>query len=135
MEIKKSQITVIEISLVILMFGVFITNFGGIEQSEDIDPILRVDSLLDSIYQQGSFREIVMQENLSSSSLSQDWSNLTLMVEKNFQNYELVIYNDSRTKFIESCTQNYYKNYAERVFAIEDNDNYEFRVLRLGVCY
>lgn len=136
MEISvRSQITIFEMVFVfaLLSFTVAFTSVANQPMNKDYK--LSVDSFVDALYYSEDFRDVFMGEDLSVSSASQDWSMIQGNLSLAFLDYELIIANGSVEKKIFSCASDYNKYYAERVIAVNDSDTFEFRMLRLGVCY
>ena len=132
----KSQVSVFEIAfLLVLIFGfiVYISTYS--EGNVFGQHKLQVESFFNSIYYNGDFRNNFLNENLSSVIVSQNWSNLTFLLNSSFVNYELKISNETTTKIIFSCNETYGREIAEKIIAIRDNDYYEFRKVTFGVCY
>lgn len=132
---KKSQISVIEMAVVLGLFGAFSIYFGSLVEVNQVDYQFQIDSLLDSIYYSEDYRSVIMSEDLTSSELSQDWDEIINFIEEDVENFEIVVGNLSNEKIVTFCTGVYHKSFSEKVISIEDNDNFEFRKIRIGVCY
>ena len=78
-----------------------------------------------------------MDEELSVFFISEDWETLNSTLSKMYRNFEVIVSNGSVSKTVISCREGNYttRYFSERVVSIRDNDRYEFRKLRLGVCY
>lgn len=132
---KKSQITVIEISFVLLLF-IFVIGYFSLDfKSSQNDYVYNIDSFLDALDYSNEYRINIMQEDLTNIAITEDWSNLEILLNNSFNYYEFIILNSSHSKVIFSCNATINKYFTERIVAIEDNDNYNFRRIRLGVCY
>lgn len=132
---RKCQISIIEYSFVILLI---ITGFGYLYNSysvETSDYKFTVESLLDSVYYSEDYRNIIMDEDLTNINIIQDWSSLLNLLEENLGKFELVISNDSNEKVLALCNETTTKIFSERIISIKDNSNFEFRKIKLGVCY
>ena len=133
---NKSQFASIEIILLILLFAFSTAYFYKPIDSTLQDYKLNIDSALDTIYYSDDYRSIIMNEDISLSSHTEDWSDINTTLSDFYRNFELILSDDNLSKNIFSCSGDFNtKYYTERVIAIEDNDNFEFRKLRLGVCY
>lgn len=135
MNFLKSQISIIELPLLLLMFSGFLFFYGGLFEPEEIDYKLEVDSFLDSIIYNGDFRSLFLDEDLSVIVISDDWSNFEDLLNDSFLNYEIILSNLTIEKTIYSCDATHWKYMTERIISIENNENFEFRLIRLGVCY
>lgn len=131
----KCQMSTVEIALVVMIFafGISCLRFSNVFSQQDYK--FSVDSALDSIYYSEDFRDIILSEDLSSSSPTQNWDDLKSLLDDMFINYEFVLSNVTYNKALYSCSNGYEKYIAQRIIAIKDNDNYDFRVVSLGVCY
>lgn len=132
---RRSQISVVEITLVLVMFASFIVYFGVLKQPVTTDHQIEIDSMADALYASEEFRERIISEELDIRLATENWSNISTILNSTFAEYELVVGNLTDEKKIEDCTGVYYKAYAERIITIKDNDNYDFRKFRIGVCY
>lgn len=132
---KFAQISFFEFVLIFLLFGFLFTSSIYDSKTIDKDHKIGVDSFLDSIYYSEDFRNLTFDENLSASALSEDWTQVQLLLDNSFNNYELILSNSSDSKHIFSCDAKYNKYYSERIISIKNNTRFEFRQLRLGVCY
>ena len=132
---KKTQISIIEIPLLLLLFISFLFIPGILHQSETKDYKLSIDSFFDSIIYSEDYRDIFMDENLSKLSITEDYSNLKIVLDKVFIHYDLSISNLTVEKKIFSCEPIFNKYVSERIISIKNNDNFEFRKIILGVCY
>jgi hypothetical protein len=136
---NKAQITIVEASL-----GLFlIFSFVGLaiyheSNVNSLDYNLILNSVANSILYSNNFREQFILENLSTSSLTENWSVLQNDLNQMLPDYVLYISNGTITKKIFSCSYealNYSKiDYVERIISIYNNSNYEFRIIKLGVC-
>ena len=132
---NKSQITVIEVTLVAVLFAFTIPFLFTGSTPESSDYKYFTDSLLDTIHKNESYRSVFMDESLAAATRSEDWSAVLEFLNKSVTSYELVIANESVREAIVECTPSDFKYLSERIIAIEDNDNYEIRKLMLGVCH
>ena len=134
MEMKRAQISVVEGILMILLFVFFFSSLTLYSQTTYTGSSVNLDSLLDSIYYSENYRDIIMNEDLSSEELSQDWSEIESVLNNSVGSYELILLNKTTNKKITECQASYGKNFEERIFG-SSQDEYEFRKLRIGVCY
>ncbi|MCA9497020.1 MAG: hypothetical protein KC589_08810 [Nanoarchaeota archaeon] len=132
---KKSLFSVVEIPLVIVLFVSAFVYYGTMNQPNDVNYKFNIDSMLDSMYYSENYRHLIMDENLSSLTIDGNWSNVSSVLSEAFLNYELIIFDSDNGKKIFSCSSKFDKFYGERVISIKDNDIYDFRKIRLGVCY
>lgn len=131
---KFAQFSVIELSFVFLLFIFSISFFSAKSNVENVDYGYSVESFLDSIYYSEDFRSLMLDEDLSNGAITEDWSSFEEIVGRNFNSYSIAISNLSISKNIATCTGDF-KYVSERLISIENNDNFEFRMISLGVCY
>jgi len=130
------QISVVEMAFVIMLFSIAMVNVVTFENSgASVDYKFQIQSALDTIYYDSNFRDIILGENLASPSLTENWSGINDSLHLLFVNYEIEIANSTVSKLIFSCDAQYNKFYDERVIAIKNASYFEFRKLKLGVCY
>ena len=133
---KKTQISAFEMTLATILLFSSIMYFGYYIDEKNIGiHKTQIDSFLDTIYYNEDFRIIIMSEDLSQASLTQNWTTFSTLLNTSFKRYEILISNETVTKTIYSCTEISGKEYTEKIISILDNDNYEFRRITLGVCY
>jgi len=133
---KKGQISAIEIPIIFLLLSSALIYFNFTSDlSNNIDYSLTIDSFLNSLYFSNQFRKNIMLENLSTTTIIQDWSQVDTLLNKSFSNYELIISNKTTSKYIFSCNATYNKYFSQKTIAIYNNSNFEFRKITLGVCY
>ena len=137
---NKAQITVVEIPLLFLLLSGALIYFNYNNNNDNSfnhveDYSLTINSFLNSIYYSNNFRKTIMLEDLSNNALTQNWTNISFYLNKSFLNYELVISNKTVTKNIFSCNATYNNYYSENIITIYNNSKYEFRKIKLGVCY
>lgn len=132
---KKSQITIVELPLLFLLFLFIVGNLFYSNDFSQVDHKLSIDSFLDSVYNSNEFRKQIMFEDLSTNNIVENWSNLSLYLNNSFSNYEFIISNSSVDKYIFSCNSSYNKIYSQRIVSIYNNSVFEFRKITLGVCY
>jgi len=132
---KKALISVFEIAFVFLIFSSSIIYFNKVSNQIEPDYKLTIESSLNSLYYLNETRYIFMNEDLLSSTLTQNWTNISIYLNSSFKNYEFIISNNSISKKIFSCNATYNKYFSEKIIAISNNTNFEFRKIRLGVCY
>lgn len=132
---KQSQISFVEFVLVFLLFGFLFTTLHYDTNLSEKDYKLTIDSFLDSIYYSENYRSLIIDEDLSKSTLTGNWTNFQAQLNKSFTNYEFIISNSSYSKKIYSCSAIYNKYYVERFISIKNNTKYDFRKIKLGVCY
>ena len=134
--IKKAVFSVVEI-LFLLMFLSSAIYFIYEENSYNFskDYSYSIISLLDIIQKDDEFRYIIINENLTQSSLGQNWTNLTNFLDEQILNYYLEISNSTFSKNIISCSPKY-ELQLNQVFILSENisNSFDFRILTLGVC-
>ncbi len=131
---NRCQFSVIEMTFVFLLFLFAVTFFVSKSNIAQVDYKYNVESFLDSIYYSEDYRDLFFDEDLSNIAITQDWSTFNDFVNNSFNNYEFVLSNNSVSKNIITCDGDY-KYYSQRVISIKDNSNFEFRKIKLGVCY
>lgn len=132
----RSQVSVFEIAFGLTLFFSFILYFGFYSVEKEIGiHKTQVDTFIDSIYYSEEFRTIFTSEDLSSSSITQNWTNFSTYANDSFLTYSLVLSNETTNKIIYSCNESSGKEITEKIIAIKDNDYYEFRKITFGVCY
>ena len=135
---KKSQITVAEIPLLILLISssiIYFTYEPNINLIQNKDYSVTINSFLNAIYSSDEFRNIIMKENLSSVTITENWTNMSKLLNETFGKYELIISNNTVSKKIFSCNTTYNKFFSEKIISIQNNSDFEFRKIKLGVCY
>jgi hypothetical protein len=131
---KKAVITVIEMSLLILLFSSAIVYLVS-NPSFQYTNYESVDSVLDAILESNNYSEIFILEDLTSIPLTQDWTSIKLLLNSSFNEYEIIVSNMSDSKKIISCNPKYSKTISQRIVPIYNNTVYEFRIISLGVCF
>ncbi len=133
---NKSQIAVFEMIFAVILLISSIVYFGIYipDQSNGLHKI-QVESFMNSIYYNEEFRSNFIMENLSQSIVTENFNNLTYLLNKSFSNYGFKISNESISKTIFSCNETLGKEINQKLIAIKNNDIYEFRILTLEVCY
>lgn len=131
----KAQISVVELTLAMVLFAAFSANFGLIDQPSLQDPQLQLESLSDSMYYLGDYRERLLLENLSDSNPTQNWSSIQSILDSELTNYELVVGNETVEKVIQSCQGAFYESFSEKFVTVLNETKYDFRFIRIGVCY
>ena len=132
---KSAQFSFVELSflMILLSFGLSFVDWDV--QTISIDHKFQIESALSSLYHDESLRSLVMGENLSDSTINGNWTNISNVLDDMFLSYEIGISNVSDSKVIFSCNSDYSKYYDERVLGVSDGSFYEFRTVKLGVCY
>lgn len=136
MKFIKSQVSAFEMTLGIILLFSTVMYFGYYFGEQNIGVHkTQVESFLDTIYYGEEFRNILMDEDLSQVNLTQNWANVSTLLNNSFRSYEVLVSNETVSKTIYSCNGTSGKEYSEKIITIKDNNNYEFRKLTLGVCY
>lgn len=133
--IKKSQFSVIEVIFLVLLFSVISSYVFFDFKIPQKDYNLLLETSLDSIYYSEDYRQIIIDESLILSSLTEDWSQINVSLEKMLGDFELIVLDGSRSKVIVSCVESSGKVFDERIITVDSGDSYDFRKIRLGVCY
>ena len=131
----KAQISIVELTLAMVLFAGFSASFGLIDQPSLQDPQLQLESLSESLYYLGDYRESLLLENLSDSTPSQDWSSLESILDSELTNYELVVGNQTVEKILQQCQGTFYESFSEKFVTVLNETEYDFRFIRIGVCY
>ena len=131
---NKGQITVVEAAFIFMLMVGAIGYFVAKPLNSSLSYQKNIDSLADAIYYSENFRILFMDEDLSILSKSGDWSSFENFLNSSVFEYDLLIGNFTYNKTIYSCEGDF-KEFAERVISIRDNDYVDFRYFRLGVCY
>jgi len=132
---KKSLISVFEIGFLFFLFTGTLIYINLVPQPTNQDYKFTIESSLNSIYYNQNNRMVFMNEDLSTTTVNGDFSNISNYLDSIFLNYELIISNNSVSKTIFSCNSTSEKFYGEKIISIRDNTIFEFRKIRLGVCY
>ena len=138
MNLRKSQFSIVETIFVILLFlsviGTY-TLYNNNYNSKDYS--ISLESAIDSIYYSLDYRELFINENIEISAITEDWSFLNNTLSNMFNKYELILLDESQTisKTIFSCEEVNGKMYTERIISINSGNQFNFRIVRLGVCY
>jgi hypothetical protein len=132
---KKSQLSVIELPILLILFSTFVIYFGTVEQSQGISYDNEYGSLLDLVIENQTYRDIIYDENLSQSSITATWTPIGNLLNNKTYSYELIVGNATSNKNIYSCNATYEKFYLERVLLYKNSTTQEFRFIRLGVCH
>lgn len=133
---RRSQFSAIEVVLVMMLFAFSSIYYVNSVSTSQKDYKYNIDTGLDSLYYNESYRFLIMNENLDVSHKVLDWSSLNQTLSNMYNNFELTIGNKTTSKFIYNCNQDYNNKYStERIISIGDASTYEFRRVKLGVCY
>ena len=133
MKSKKGLITVIEISMMVLLF----TNFIYLIYSNynlEFTNYYPVESLLESFSRSESFTLLFLQEDLSTSTISGNWTSFETIMNSSMPIFAFSISNNSHSKQIYTCDSKYSRIISEKFIENYNNTLNEFRVLTLEVC-
>ena len=133
---KLGQISVVEFSLIALFFSGFIIYLSV--HSEPVSNSYysyNVETYLETISKTDSFRKNVFLENLSNTSLTQNWTTINNTIKKSYINYELKISNNSISKTIFSCIGENGKFFSKIFISSYNSTLFEPKTLMFGVCY
>lgn len=133
----KSQISIVEIAFVLLLLSFTAVYFSfNFDLSEPKNYQVNLDSSINSIYYSENFRNKIMSEDLSVEAYTNDYSDLQLILDEMYLNYEFIISDNINSKKIFACSDNSMKYYSEKIIAVPNNGNsFSFRKITLGVCY
>lgn len=133
----KSQLSIVEVAFVLLLFSFVAVYFSfDFDLNEQKNYQVNLDSSLNSIYYSESFRNKIMSEDLSVEAFTNDYGDLESLLENMYVNYEFIISDDVNSKKIFTCSDSSMKYYSEKIISISDSGNiYNFRKIRIGVCY
>lgn len=96
--LKKAQFSIVEIIFLVLLF---ITISGYIFfdfKIPDKDYHLYLESSLNSIYYSEDFRDLILNENMSISTLTENWSSFNSTLSKMGNNFDFTIVSDDSKK-------------------------------------
>jgi len=133
--INKAQFSVIEIVLVFSLFAYATAYLYDSKNPIEVDNDFTIESFFDAMYYNGSIIEPAVLENLSNSSVTQDWSVVQSQLDTAFASYSLSVSNLTTTKKIFGCDATYNRYVTKRVVFIYNQSKFNFRELILGVCY
>lgn len=130
---KKSLISVIEVSILALMFVMLLGYINSDFFIDSNSQVIYSESFFDTLLYYDN--DVFLEEDLSVSSITANWSAITNLLNSSLISYSIEISNSTVNKTIFSCSENYGKHITERVVSIKDNSLYEFRIVRFGICY
>lgn len=133
---SKSQVSVFEIGFAVTLLFAFTIYFGFYIMDDGVGVHkTQVESFTNSMYYSEEFRNLFMNEDLSQSTITQNWTNFSNLASNAFVSYSLVLSNETINKTIYSCTEISGKEITEKIMFIRDNNYSEFRKITFGVCY
>ena len=132
---KNALISIFEIVFILTLFSGAIIYFTTSHNLEEKDYKFTIETSLDRIYYDVNNRGILFDEDLSQTSLTQNWTNISTFLNSTFLNYELILSNKTVDKIIFNCSSLNEKYFSEKVISIKNNTVFEFRKIKLGVCY
>lgn len=134
---KKALFSLFEIAFVlVLMTGVGL--YGVYVYESNVSPLntLQIKSFLHNYDFSVVEKEVIFAENLTNSSVTQNWTSIITSFNASFTNYGIYVGNMSFEKNISSCANHSYthqKSFSRLFFS---NDSvYTSRIIRLEVCY
>ena len=136
MKTKKGVFSLFEIAFVLVLLG-GITLYGFNELNYDTNPSnkFQAQSFLHTFNFSSQQRTTIIEENLSSNSVEQDWSSIKENISTHFNNYGLYVGNLTIQKQIVECVDSHtYRDSSQKIF-LSNESVYTLRTLRLEVCY
>ncbi len=131
----KSQISVFEMPLLILLFSSAFVYVQYDKQPDVIGDVILAETLLDSVYHNDTFRYLLVTENIASASLQEDWAQLKTYLDRTGLSYEIKIEDLTNEEFVYTCNAQYSKVISQRIIAVYDGGSYSQRTITFGVCY
>lgn len=133
---KFAQIAIFEFSLIALLFSGLALYLTVDTQPNSNDYYsYNIQSYLSALTKTDNFREKVILENLSSQTLTQDWTQILLNIEKSYTNFELKLSNSTDSKFIKSCNSTNGKFMTKSFISSYNNTIFDTKTIIFGVCY
>jgi hypothetical protein len=132
---KIAQITVIEFSLLALLFsGIFIYISVEPQKTSNSFYSYNLETYLTSISKIQLVREVIVLENLSNSTITQDWTFILSAMNISFNSFELIVSNNTVSKTIVSCTSTNGKFFKSVFISSYNITEFEPKTVTLGVC-
>lgn len=133
---KLAQITVIEFSLLALLFsGIFFYFTISQQPTTNSFNSYNLDTYLSSISKLDSIRNVVVLEDLSNTTITQNWTNTLTIINLTLNKYELYLTNGTTSKYIQTCTSINGKFFSQSFISSYNLTTFDPKTLVLGVCY
>lgn len=133
---KSGQITIIEFSLLALLFsGVFFFFTVTPQQTSNSYMSYSLDTYLSSISKLDEIRQNVILENLSNISITEDWTSTLSTINLTLNKFELIISNNIVSKTIISCNSSNGIFFSSVFISSLNSTSFNPKTLTLGVCY
>lgn len=133
---KSGQITVIEFSLLALLFsGVFFFIAVTPQQTSNSYMSYSLDTYLSSISKLDDIRQNIILENLSNVSITEDWTDILSNINVTLNKFEIIISNNTISKTIISCDSINGKFFSSVFISSFNSTIFEPKTFILGVCY
>lgn len=136
MKNKKGVFAIIESLFLLLLIIVGFSYFYNTNQnSVNSDYTYTITSILNTMNKNDDFMNIILQENLSQTTITQNWSGITNYLDSQFNTYLLKVGNTTTQKNIVSCDSRF-ENHINQIMVVGNRPTNEvdFKVLTLGVC-
>lgn len=136
-EDKKALFSLFEIAFVlVLMGGIGLYGIYEFQSNDSTLNTLQIKSFFHNFVFSDSQREVIFTENLTNSSVTQDWDSIITSFNASFTNYGIYVGNLTFEKNITSCINHSYTHQRSFSRLFFSNDSlYTSRVIRLEVCY
>lgn len=137
MKFVKSQIAIVEfvfVMIIILSFSsyLFFNNFNVFNDFSNVD---KVNSFVDSFCFLNSYKDLILNENLDSNQVSQNWDGFVLDFSKSISFFKIVLEENDKEKIIFDNMNNCFdKFFIKRIFFYQKNNQFNIRILKVGVC-
>ena len=134
---NKALFSLFEIAFVLVLlsgvglYGMYITQ-------SNVSPVntLQIKSFLHNYDFTPTEKSVIFAENLTNSSLTQNWTSILDSFNSSFTNYGVYVGNMSFEKNITMCVNNSYTHQRSFSRLFFSNDSvYSSRIVRLEVCY
>lgn len=133
---KLSQIAIIEFSLIALLFsGLFLYLTVEPQPNSNQYYSYNIQSYLSALTKTDNFREKTVLENLSTQTLTQDWTQIISDISKSYSNFELKLSNITNSKTIISCNSTNGKIITNSYISSYNNTIFDSKTIIFGVCY
>lgn len=136
MKNNKAVFAIIESLFLLLLIIVGFSYFYNTSQNTvNSDYTYTLTSILNTMNKNDDYMDIVLKENLSQSTITQNWSQITNYLDSQFNNYLLYVGNTTTQKTIVSCNSRFETNINQlMVIGNKISNEVGFKVLTLGVC-
>lgn len=132
---KIAQFSIIELPIAFLLFSSIIyllANNNTNLPSSNLQ--LPTESTLLNLVESSNFQNLVLNEDLSSSTITGNWTYFNDTLTSQFLHFDLEIIKGNSNKKIFNCSSDLNKIIYSNFVYIYNNSEYDFREVRLGVC-